>query len=397
MASDSATSVPQPNVFPLTRLAPDIQYVIYQSLCRHCTSESDAMAILYHDPCQQTEILRNLCLVSRRTKSLAQSILYHFPRIYSYTALFRTLRARPDLAGQVKVVTWVYKEDASRPLYPERLTPGRDLTPREDISYLGSLALELKLEERDTGSLEFARTFEPYPKSADEAAEETFKQEMHKAFDNLLISIMLGLCPRLEFASLNLDDGQELDRLQLRPVKAMRFQYLPGLIRQNPSGFPALRTLVIHNTLHNDPNVLNIGSISFLWKALPNLQRLLFFRGFAECEPDAVSPACNDQLDHVDARESLRSLKELRFVRYARYERLLPLPAIASLISKCTQLERFSFSPMDMEGMVFPPLQLVRALSAASCTLRELIINCPILETYMVDVIQLIIDLRQFS
>lgn len=392
MASKVPTTTPQSgDVFPLTKLAPDIQYIVFQSLCYHCgKGENDAMAMLDHDPCEQTQALRNLCLTSKHTKSLAEHILYHFPRIYSYTNFFQTIRARSDLASQVKVVTWVYKEDVERFLLSRRSDTTRDRTPRENIQYLRDLAKELKLS--DTG-LEFIQTFFHYPQSAEDDVDVHSKQEMHKAFDNLITSLLLGLCPRLEFAFVNLDDGQENSRYHSFPIPTMRFQYLPGLVLERPNGFPSLRTLVVHNTRHADPNALGIDSISFLWKSLPNLQRLIFFRRFEETCPVQPSQPCKDQFD----REPLPNLKELRFVHYSRFDRPLPLPAITELVSRCTQLEQFAFSPMALQGVVFPPSQLIRAIAAASCTLRRLVINCLILESSSVDASQLITDLRQFT
>ncbi|CEJ91971.1 hypothetical protein VHEMI07653 [[Torrubiella] hemipterigena] len=351
------------------------------------------MAVLYHDPYEQTRTLGNLCLVSRHIQSLAQGLLYHFPRIYSYAGFFRTIDSRPELANCVKVMTWVYREDVSRFLFPRRDIPGTVLTAREDIWYLRALAMQLKLQ--NTEVLEFAPIFIDYNENDEDMLDLFFKHEIFKAFDNLVTSIMLGLCSRLEFLSINLEDGQEALRLQSLPRKATRFQYLPGLIHQRPEGFPFLHTLVIQNTLHDDPNVLGIGSLSFLWKSLPSLQRLIFFRSSTEQYPGQVSPACNDQVD--DAEESLRYLKELRFVRCSRYDYPLPLPAIANLVSKCTALELFTFSPVLVEGGTFPPSQLVDAISTTACTLRQLVINCPILDASAVDATRLVTDLRQFT
>lgn len=395
-SSRNATSdmTSQSAQFPLIKLAPDLQYAIFESLCGHCGSQDDAMAVLYHDPAEQTQTLSNLCLTSRHTRSIAESILYHFPRIYSYTDFFRTIHARPELAKHVKVMTWVYKEDRERFMFPKCLNPRKDITSREDVWHLRALAMELKLQ--NTGEREFAQTFAKYPRTAEDApVVEDPQHELYSAFENLVTSIMLGLCPRLEFLSLNVPGDQERQCIPSLPKKPTRFLYLPGLLQQLPRGFPFLRTLVIQNTEHDDPHVLGIGSISFLWKSLPNLQRLIFFRSFTEWRPGFFSPITDDQME--GARESLRCLKELRFVRCGRMDKPLPLPAVRELVFKCTELERFVFSLWDVEGGAFSPLQLIHAISTTASTLRQLIISCPILEASAVDATQLVSDLRQFE
>lgn len=114
------------------------------------------MSILYHDPGEETRSLMNLCLTSRHVQSLAQPILYHFPRVYSYTDFFRTLHARPDLASSVKVQRWIYMDEKNRGLSILYKTGClREL--REDIWYLRSLAIELELS--DIGFVEFAKMY----------------------------------------------------------------------------------------------------------------------------------------------------------------------------------------------------------------------------------------------
>lgn len=90
----------------------------------------------------------------------------------------------------------------------------------------------------------------------------------------------MALCRRLEFLSVNLDDGFRVDRdSNGTPAK---YRYLPGLAKQLHRGLPQLQTLVLQSTLHHDPNTHRIDRISFLWSLLPNVRRLIFFRGISE-------------------------------------------------------------------------------------------------------------------
>lgn len=378
--------------FPFTKLSRDLQHSVIESLCGHCTNREHAIAILRHNPRQQTNTLSSLCLVSRHMRALAEGVLYHFPRIYSYTDFFRTIQARPELAGYVKVLTWIYFEDMDRLLLP---LPGKSSIPRENIWYLRSLATELKLSDLELRK--FEETFSDYPQSADSEVSSNYDDGMPQAFDNLVTSIMLGLCPRLELASVNFEDAQEMLRRQYLPRNPVVFRYLPGLVQQRFAnyGFRFLRTLVVQNTMQDKPNMLGIGSISCLLKALPNLQRLVFYRGYSEEYPDDDLPWSDDELD--TAQSSLHSLKELTFTCYSRFEKPLPLPAIKDLVSRCTQLERFNFSPMGLEKDVFSPRKLIDALSSTTSTLRHLTINCHIAEIFAVGPREVISDLTQFT
>ncbi|CEJ91030.1 hypothetical protein VHEMI06772 [[Torrubiella] hemipterigena] len=270
-----------------------------------------------HNPREQTNTLSSLCLASRYMRALAERVLDHFPRIYSYTEFFRTLQSRPELAEYVKVLTWVYFEDMGRPWVP---LPGKSSIPRENIWYLRSLATELKLSDLELRK--FEETFSEYPQSADSEISANYDDGMCQAFDNLVTSLMLGLCPRLELASVNFEDAQEKLRRQNLPQNPVTFQYLPGLVQQrfDNYGFRSLRTLVIQNTMLDKPNMVAIGSISCVLKALPNLQRLMFYRGFSEEYPDDDLPWSDDELDA--AHSSLRNLKELTFTCYSRFESL---------------------------------------------------------------------------
>lgn len=140
------------------------------------------------------------------------------------------------------MVTWVYKEDVSRFLDPQRFNPDRDLTPREDIWYLRGLAVELKLQ--DTAPLKFAQIFAQYPKSANDDINENFKDEMHKAFDNLITSMMWGLCPRLDFASVNLEDGQEIQRLKSLLIESFNLTPATRTVYCNQFAKPARFSII---------------------------------------------------------------------------------------------------------------------------------------------------------
>lgn len=360
--------------FPFTRLPPDVQYNVCQSLCAHC-GNGDPMALLYHSPAEQTETLRNLALTSRCMQSLTQGILYHFPRVHSYTDFFRTLRARPDLADSVKVLTWIYDDERKyHRHWPPSERPER--SPREDIIYLRSLAMELKLQ--DTGLVEFEDMFEYYPAGAEGDDHGSAALAMDVAFDNLATSITMALCARLEFLSINLEDGWHEDRDRPDHQDPAKFPFLPGLIKQRPEGFRFLQTLVLQNTLHHDPNTLGIDRASFLWNLFPNTKCLIFFKCRSEEHnfTDILVP--EDELRPEDSWEALPHLKDLRFLRYSRNKRELPLPAIARLISKCKELEKFSFSPGPFLDKPFSPSRLMQIISSTAPTLRQLTVNCPI-------------------
>lgn len=252
------------------------------------------MSILYHKPREQTEALRNLCLSSRGMNSLAQRILYHFPRIYSYTDFFRTLRARPELADCVKVQRWVYENDTR---------PGND--HREDIFYLRELAAERGLD--DTEMDEFSHMFRDYPWGDEQDVTGTGRYEFGIAFDNLITALTLALCPRLEFLSINLDDARH-DLRDCFPDPA-KYRYLPGLVR--PDGFRFLHTLVLQNSLHHDPNMLGLHRVPFIWSLFPSVRRLIFFRGTSEDHFGTSILIRDDEPLPEYSWEALPHLKEL--------------------------------------------------------------------------------------
>lgn len=374
-----------PDQFPFTLLPPDVQYNVCQSLCHHCGNDEDPMSILYHDPAEHTGTLMNLCLTSRQTHSLAQLILYHFPRVYSYSDFFRTLHARPDLACSVKVQRWVHQDEQERSWNRRN---HREL--REDLWYLRSLAIELQLS--DTGFVEFAKVYEDWPEGNEDDISGTFRYKFGIDFDNLVTAITMALCPRLEFLSVNLDDQFREDRDST--VTPATYRYLPGLAKQPSQGLLFVHTLVLQSTLHHDPNFLDVDRISFIWCLLPNVRRLIFFRGISEQHylMDVLVPEDEPRPEY--SWKALRKLKDLRFVRYSRCYNELPLPAIRRLVSKCKGLEKFTFSPYLLDNRyfdrVFSPLKVLQTVSSTSSTLRHLTINCPITEGCFVDPTQLL-------
>lgn len=337
------------------------------------------MALLYHDPEENTQTLQNLCLVNRHLHSMAEPILYHFPRINSYTRFFRTLQERPDLAAAFKVQKWVYDNNTYEK--PD---------PAEDIWKLRNIAAALGLQ--DTSEEEFEDTYEHYPYGDPYDCTGTGRYMFSIAFDNLITSLIIALCPRLEFLSINLDDAR-MDMRGCFPEEA-KYPYLRGLLESNPKGLPNLHTLVLQNTLHHDPNVLGIDRIAFMWPLFPNVQRLVFFRGTSETHEltDVLVPEGQARPEHTWA--ALPGLKELRFVRYGRSEMPLPMPAIQKLVSRCTGgLEKFIFSPLRLYGQnTFAPSKLLQILSPTTVsTLRHLTVNwSPMADEAAVDADELI-------
>lgn len=382
-----------PASFPFERLPPDVQYNVCQSLCGHCGND-DPMSILYHSPVEQTETLRNLVLTSRGMRSLAEGILYHFPRVYSYTAFFRSLRARPDLADSVKVLAWIY-DDETKHCGSWARSERREKSPREDIWYLRSLALELKLQ--DTELVEFGRKFEYYPAGADDDDHGAAALATDVAFDNLATSITMALCPRVEFLSVNLEDGWIDDRNCPEHQEPAKFPYLPGLVKQRPEGFRFLHTLVLQNTLHHDPNSLGLDRASLLWNLFPNAKCLIFFKCTSEehSYTDILVPEDEPRPEY--SWSALPYLRDIRFMRYSRRSRELPLPAIGRLISNCKELGTFVFSPCDFSGKAFSPSTLLQTISSSAATLHQLTVNCPIPNASNIGVEQIIgPELKQF-
>lgn len=189
-------TAPEGQSFPFTRLPPDIQYNVCQSLCGHCTNAGEPLAILDHEPDEGTKALRNLCLVSRDLCAASQGILYHFPRIYSYTDFFRTLKARPDLSNSVKVQRCIYKDETER--QPE--------SRREDIWYLRRLAADLGLDDTDPAAVKAIYTYYHDRDERDVFGDGRYSVGM--AFDSFATALTLSLCSRLEFLTLNLNDTE---------------------------------------------------------------------------------------------------------------------------------------------------------------------------------------------
>lgn len=379
--------------FPFTRLPPDVQYNVAQSLCAHCGNEDDPMAILYHDPEDATQALMNLCLVSREMRSLAQGILYHFPRVYSYTDFFRTLHARPDLADNVKVQQCIYGDEMGR-----RPDENGESHHREDIWYLRSLAIELKLD--DTDLVTFGKSYIDYPEGRDDDIHGTGYYEMRIDFDNLGSALTMALCPRLEFLAMELDDARLERRGMERFRNPAKFKYLPGLAKKKPDCLPLVHTLVLRNIWHQDPNTLGIDRMSFLWNLLPNVKRLILFKATVDIETFGylnIDPSEYDLLSEYSWKV-LPHLKELRFLRFGRGDLEIPFPAIKRLVAKCSELEKFVFSPVLLDDNAYPPSRVLDSIVSASATLRHLTINCPISEASYVDAKHLIgSELQQFT
>lgn len=270
-----------------------------------------------------------------------------------------------------------------------------DVQYREDIWYLRSLAMELKLD--DTELVQFGKTFIDYPKGDKHDVHGTGRFEMRMAFDGLATAITMALCKRLEFLNIDVEDS-EVDLRCLREWPT-RYFYLPGLARQRPEGLCFVHTLVISNTLHYDPNVLGLDRVSFLWSLLPNVSRFILFKGDTEAYWNGRDTLLvpEDEPRPEYSWTALPNLKELRFLRCARFDRELPLPAMKRLVSRCTKLEKFAFSPFLLDSKRYPPSRLLQSISSASATLRHLTVNCPIPEESHVDPEYLLgPDLKQF-
>lgn len=272
----------------------------------------------------------------------------------------------------------------------------REKPPREDIWYLRSLALELKLQ--DTELVEFRQTFAYYPAGAEDDDHGSAALATDVTFDNLATSITLALCPRLEFLSVNLEDGWIDDRDCEEHQEPAKFPYLHGLVKQRPEGFRFLHTLVLQNTLHHDPNNLGLDRASFLWNLFPNTKCLIFFKCTSEehSYTDILVPEDEPRPEY--SWSALPSLRDIRFMRYSRDSRELPLPAIGRLIANCKELETFVFSPYNFIGKALSPSTLLQTISSSATTLRQLTVNCPIPNATNICVEQIIgPELKQFA
>lgn len=424
---------PNLNFFPFTKLPPDIQYNVVQSLCGHCGKEDDPVAVFYHSTSEQTKTLMSLCLVSREMRSLAQNILYHYPRVYSYTSFFRTLQLRPELADSVKVQTKVYddilwrraEDDSGDQGYDnvqdgnqgsedgrgngrERVSEkdngndkGSDLY-REDFSYLMGLVAELKLDNTEVA--EFEEIFRHYPSKHAQDFTGVASAELYRVFDNLATCIIMVLCKRLEFLTVNLRD-KEYRFMRDSNKWPTKYPFLPGLVKHTPEGegLRYVHTLVLRNTRHLNSHMLGLDRASPLWLLLPNVKRLVLFYSIASYESSVLrgwtteyEPKDEPQPEYL--WEALPHLKELRFVRYGWGPVDLPYIAIERMVSRCTELEKLTFSPALLYEWPFRPSKLLHAISSCAPTLRHLAINCPIPEAAYVDSTCLLgADLKQFT
>lgn len=368
--------------FPFVHLPVDVQYQICRYFCPHCHDDDDLFAVLHGESAEGNSALLNLSGTCRRIRAVCEPVLYHYPRIVCYTAFFRTLMGRPELAEHIKVMNKVNQNEI------EIFTYGKAGCRREDFLYLRHLADALQLGDSDEGS--FNELFPGLATGEEDIFSHVPVREQNRnfvllatAYDNLITSIMIAMCPFIQFLSINLDNGATYDGITEGGSPLPRFIFLPQLIGNNTGSLEFVHTLVVRNTEHHSPYSLGLDRIAFLWRAVPNVRRLVFDKS----SWDGLSVHLSDSLEKHTEYDwgALAKLKEIRFLKFSRQSLPLPLRGMKRLIKRCNGLEKFVFYPQNLHRDTFLPLCLIRIILPAAQHLRYLAIYCPPPEEASID------------
>lgn len=368
--------------FPFVHLPVDVQYQICRLFCPHCHDDGDLFTVLHCESTEGNRALLRLASTCHRVRAVCEPVLYHYPRITCYTAFFRTLMGRPELAEHVKVMNKVDQNEI------KDFTYGKTGFHREDFLYLRYLAYALQLGDSDEDA--FNKLFPGLATRGGDGFSRLPVREQNRnfvllatAYDNLITSIMVAMCPFIQVLSINIDNGATYDGLTEGGSPLPKFIFLPKLIGHNSGSLEFVHTLIVRNTEHHSPYSLGLDRIAFLWQALPNVRRLVFDRS----SWDGLSVQLSDSFEkHVEYDWSaLAKLKEIRFLKFSRQSLPLPLRGMKRLIKGCNRLEKFVFHPQNLQSDTFLPLCLVRILLPAAQHLQYLAIYCPPPEEASVD------------
>lgn len=380
MATDSHPVSP----FPFLSLPSEIRYKICSLFCRHCQTTTSPSAMLTAPAGVAFQTLKALSETCHSLNEIAQPILYHFPDVKVYTSFFKTLIGRPDLAFNVRVFATYYEADWDL----LNFKPPPDT--REDKAYLIQLGQKFNLGDDGTGpdcasrdlgardDVNFGRWF----RCLNGEDDEDFMLFMASAAYRCFITVLhFAILPKLEFAMIHMCDGRPFNRHMLLTSGQLLFEfpYLKRVIKNNPSHFLHLRTIVFRSAFHYREESLGLETIAYLLGAIPNVRVVLFdlLRGKKPCEtyrdldPFPEPPELGWSV--------LPQLDEIYFDPCVRPENRPPILAISNMLERCVRLKKLVYRhkyPDQYNPVLFAPIELLYAISSRRSTLQHLEIYC---------------------
>lgn len=296
--------------FLFLRLPFEIQYQICSEFCRHCKYMDQPLQYLHSEGhgSDERRTLRNLSLVSRHMRDLAQPIYFHCANVWYHRGLFETILKRPDLARCIKVCA-DFKMIWNRAPYPQLFS-----SSEETLQFFRETADRLGLASRSDPN--YGRCFDWFlDESYLNGNDEWPSRKCYMATDNLITTMYFALLPNLEMAAIDLNDGRwpsPGDASDFKSKPTIEYRFLPRYLEEKGSyQLSTLKCIVFRYAEQDYLFNLGLRRISFLFKYMHNVRTIIF--EFANSRRSGTIPSSTPHYPELDWT-ALPSLQDIYFV-----------------------------------------------------------------------------------